>query len=163
MDWRNLFLSTEGRIGQKDFWLGALILFAIWVLTPVLHILAPLAWLLLLYLWICVFAKRLHDFGKSGLFILAPFIVGFIALTLGVIFGGVTVLSGIWTFAQGGGEPASWAAFFAALGIMLAFLCLAALFKFIFILWVGLSTGDAGANRYGPPPGTLINPTSTAA
>ncbi len=163
MDWRNLFLSPEGRIGQKDFWLGGLILLVIWLATPLLHIFAPLAWLLLLFPWVCVFAKRLHDFGKSGLLILAPLVVGVVAATLGVIFGGMTVFSAVWTYATGGGEPASWAALLGALGAMLAFLGIAALFKFVFILWVGLSPGDPGPNRYGPPPGSLVSHTPTTA
>ena len=27
MDWKTLFLDAKGRIGQKDFWIGFLILF----------------------------------------------------------------------------------------------------------------------------------------
>jgi uncharacterized membrane protein YhaH (DUF805 family) len=162
MDWQSLFLSPEGRIGQRDFWVGVLILFVVWILTPLLHLLAPLVWLVLLYPWVCVFTKRLHDFGKSGLLILVPFVVGFIAAVLGVIFGGVTVLSAIWTAMQGG--TLSLAVLLGALGTMLAFLGVAAVVKFVFILWVGLSPGDQAANRYGPPPGSLTTkPTPTAA
>jgi uncharacterized membrane protein YhaH (DUF805 family) len=164
MDWRTLFLSHEGRIGQKDFWIGGLILFVIWCLTPfVLHIATPVVWLVLLYPWVCVFAKRLHDFGKSGLFMLLPLIVGCLSVTLGVVFGGVTVISAIWAAMQGG-SIGSWAVFFGALGTMLAFVGVAALFKLIFILWVGLSAGDPGPNRYGPPPASLTSrPTPTTA
>jgi uncharacterized membrane protein YhaH (DUF805 family) len=157
MDWRTLFLSADGRIGQKDFWIGALILFVIWVLTPVLHIFAPLAWMILLYPWVCVFSKRLHDFGKSGFLILLPFVVGACAAVLAFIFGGVTVLSGIVTAMQGGVNPGSWAVFAGALGSMLVFIGIAGLFKFLFILWVGLSAGDPGPNRYGEPPGSLTS------
>ena len=39
----------------------------------------------------------------------------------------------------------------------------AAMFKIVFILWVGLSSGDPGPNRYGPPPGSLISPAPTTA
>jgi uncharacterized membrane protein YhaH (DUF805 family) len=34
-----------------------------------------------------------------------------------------------------------------------AFLLLAVVVKLVFLLWVGLSRGDPGPNRYGPPPG----------
>lgn len=165
MAWQTLFLSPEGRIGQKDFWIGVLILFVIWVVTPfVLHILSPIVWLVLLYPWVCVFAKRLHDFGKSGMWILAPFVVGFCAGVLGVIFGGVTILSAIWTAMMGGMHPVSWAVLLGAFGTMMAFIAVAGVVKLVFILWVGLSTGDTGANRWGPPPGSLTSrPTPTAA
>lgn len=163
MDWRTLYLSADGRIGQKDFWLGALILFVIWVLTPLLHILAPLAWLLLLYPWTCVFAKRLHDFGRSGFLILVPFVVGCLAVLAALVFGGVAALSAIFGAAQGGMGAGSWALFAGALGTAGAFLALAGLVKLIFILWVGLSRGDPGPNRYGPPPVSLTSPTAPTA
>jgi uncharacterized membrane protein YhaH (DUF805 family) len=163
MDWRTLFLSADGRIGQKDFWVGVLILFVIWLLAPALHILAPLVWLLLLYPWVCVFAKRLHDFGKSGLLILVPFIVAFVAVMFAGIFGGVTVVSAIWAAAQGGYQPTPWAMLFGALTVALGFLAFAGLVKFIFILWVGLSRGDPGPNRYGPPPSPVTSPTAPTA
>ncbi len=66
MDWRTLFLSPEGRIGQKDYWIGVLILFVVW--GPVSRLahagaagLAPADLSV-----VCVYAKRLHDAGRSG-------------------------------------------------------------------------------------------------
>jgi uncharacterized membrane protein YhaH (DUF805 family) len=163
MDWRTLFLSPEGRMGQKDFWIGFLILFVIWLLSPILHVLALLVWLALLYAWICLFAKRLHDMGKSAWLMLLPFGVAVIAGCLALVLGGVSAVSAIWAAAQGGFEPASWTAFFGALGAMVAFLGIAGLVKLVFILWVGLSRGDAGPNRWGPPPGSLTSPAASSA
>jgi uncharacterized membrane protein YhaH (DUF805 family) len=163
MDWRTLFLSPEGRIGQKDFWIGALILFLLGLLTPfIVHIMSPVVWLLLLYPWVCVFAKRLHDFGRSGLWIIAPFVIALLAFVLGLIFGGVTVIAAIIAGAQGG--TFSIPALLGALGAMLGFLAVAGVVKLVFILWVGLSTGDPGPNRWGPPPVSLTSrPTPTTA
>ena len=162
MNWQTLFLSPEGRIGQKDYWIGLLILFAVWVLSPVLHILAPLVWVALFYPWVCVAAKRLHDFGKSGWLVLVPVVVGIVALTLGVIFGGVSLFSAGYVAFNDGFEPSTWAVLLGALGVMLAFLCIAAVVKLVFLLWVGLSAGDPAANRYGPPPGAVTAPTPAA-
>ncbi len=36
------------------------------------------------------------------------------------------------------------------------FLCIAGVAKIVFLLWVGLSAGDRGDNRYGPPPVSLL-------
>jgi uncharacterized membrane protein YhaH (DUF805 family) len=159
MDWRTLFLSPEGRIGPKDFWIGVLFLFVVWVLSHVLHVLAPLIWLLMIYPWVCVFAKRLHDAGRSGWLILAPVAVGVAALILAVMFGGVGVIGALGTMATFGASPASWAALFAGVGVMMMFLCVAGVAKLAFTLWVGLSAGDPGENRYGPPPVSLMTAT----
>ena len=151
MDWKHVFLSPNGRIGQGQYWLGILILVIAWVLSHLFHIFAPLIWLLLIYPWVCVIAKRLHDFGKSGFFILLPFLVGAVLVTAAVMFGGLGAFGAIMTMLTQGTEPASWTAFFAGLGIMLACLALAGIVKLIFLLWVGLAPGDPGPNAYGPP------------
>ena len=156
MDWQALFLSGEGRIGRRDFWIGALILFVAWAIAPIFHLLAPVIWVLLLYPWVCVIAKRLHDFGRSGLLILIPFAVGAAAVTLGMVFGGLAAMGAIWGMTSGAAEPNGWAVAFGSLGIMAGFLALAGLVKIVFVLWVGLSPGDPGENRFGPPPRGLV-------
>ncbi len=162
MNWQSLFFSAEGRIGQAQFWMAVLILLVVWFFALALHVFAPLIWLVVAYCWVCVFAKRLHDFGKSGWLMLLPVAVWTIALTLGMIFGGITAISGLITAFTAGLHPASWAMLIGALGTMFAMFALAALVKFIFLLWVGLSPGDPGENRFGPPHGALPRPAATA-
>jgi uncharacterized membrane protein YhaH (DUF805 family) len=156
MDWGKLFLSAEGRIGQKDFWIGVLILIVAWVVSHLAHIFAPLIWLLLIYPWVCVYAKRLHDFDKSGWMMLIPVVVGFLALIGAIVVGGVAAIGAIFTAStDSGADAGNWMAVLGALGVALAFLCIAAIVKLIFLLWVGLSRGDPGPNRYGPPQGVV--------
>lgn len=157
MNWQALFFSADGRIGQKDFWIGVLALLLMWFLAPVLHLLAPVIWLVVMYCWVCVFSKRLHDFGKSGWLILLPVAVWTLALILATIFGGLTVLGAIATGMTAGMHPGSWGVMLGALGIMLTMFGVAALEKFVFVLWVGLSPGDPGENRFGSPPGSMIS------
>src|SRR4051794_40639013 len=109
MDWRTLFLSADGRIGVKDFWIGALVLVVAGMLALPLHIFAPVVWLLLMFGWVCVIAKRLHDFGKSGWLMLLPLALAMIAGLLALIFGGLSIAGAIWTGVTGGYEPSSWA------------------------------------------------------
>jgi len=154
MDWGRLFFSPEGRIGQRDYWLGVLILIVLWVLSHLAHIFAPLIWLLLLWPWVCVIAKRLHDFGKSGWMILIPVVIGCIAVIGAIVAGGVGVIAAIFAAATDGGSDAvNWMSALGALGVALVFLGVAAVVKIIFLIWVGAVRGDAGDNRYGPPPG----------
>jgi uncharacterized membrane protein YhaH (DUF805 family) len=154
MDWGRLFLSAEGRIRQQDYWLGVLILIALWVVSHLAHVLAPLIWLILVYPWVCVIAKRLHDFGKSGWLILVPFAVAFLAGCAALIAGGAAVIGMIFNAStEAANDWTSWGGVIGALGMAAAFLLVAVVVKLVFLLWVGLSRGDPGPNRYGPPPG----------
>jgi uncharacterized membrane protein YhaH (DUF805 family) len=161
MDWQTLFLKHDGRIGQKDYWIGALILFVIWMLSSALHLLAPLIWLALVYPWVCLIAKRLHDFGKSAWLILVPLVVACICGLLAVIFGGVSAVAAFVSAAGDWTDPRAWGVFAGALGLAVAFVAVAGLVKIAFLLWVGLRRGDVGPNLYGPPPVSLISPRPT--
>jgi uncharacterized membrane protein YhaH (DUF805 family) len=153
MDWSGLFLSAGGRIGQKDYWIGVLILFVVWVAAGLAHIFAPLVWLVLLYPWVCVVAKRLHDFAKSGWLILIPILIGFVALCLALIVGGAAAVGAlISAFSDAQLDANAWMTVAGVLGVAFAFLAVAGLAKIIFLVWVGLKDGDAGPNRYGPAP-----------
>ena len=163
MHWQTLFFSAEGRIGRKAFWTAALVLFVAWILSHLLHIFAPLIWLVLIYVWVCVYAKRLHDFGRSAVLILLPFVVIFIALTAAVVFGGLSVIGLLIAGAMHGIDPSGWAVMFGGLGVMAVCLAIAGLAKVLFLLWVGLTPGDPTANSYGPAPGTLPPPSPTPA
>ena len=155
MTWQSIFFSSNGRIGQKDFWIAALILFVAGILSFVLHLLAPLAWLVLAYCWICILSKRLHDAGRSGWLVLLPFVVGCAAVTISLVIGGIAV---IWAIATGGGAGLDPSVLWGSLGTAAALWGIAGLVKLVFLLWVGLSAGEAGDNRYGPSPAPWIRP-----
>ncbi len=161
MDWKKLYLDANGRIGQKDFWIGWLILFVVGIVLGMVTAGAPVVsaiiGLVLIYPGVCLFSKRLHDFGKSGWLAAIPYgISGAVqVLALLTAFG---VMSGMASgnAAMAGGAMAGLMGFglFAliALCVVLAFL-----------LWVGLSKGDPGENQYGPPPTPLIGGATTPA
>ena len=157
MNWQSVFFSTDGRMGQKAFWVGALILFLAWILSHVLHLLAPIAWLILTYCWICLFSKRLHDAGRSGWMTLIPFAVGCGAVMISLAVGGAAVISAL---ATGGvrDDLSSWGVLWGTLGIAVVLWAFACLANLIFVLWVGLGRPDAGENRYGPFPSPWLRP-----
>ena len=78
----NLFFSPSGRIGSQDFMKAGVILIAIGaglsvlkIISPATGLIAGIASLVLLFPWICIWLKRLHNGNKSG-----EMIVGYIAL-----------------------------------------------------------------------------------
>ena len=150
MNWGTLFFSAEGRIGQKDFWLAAVILLVFSVFIHALAGLGTLLWFLSAYCWICIYAKRLHDMGRSGWLQILPFVLGWLLMTVGFAFGVGSLLGLIFS-----GLPH----FFGGMmlgGLAVGFgaLMVGGLVHLILLLWLGLSPGQTGLNRYGPEPGT---------
>ena len=155
MNWQNLFLSANGRIGQKDFWLGFLIVFVASIVLGLIPILGQIAGLLLIYPTVCLYSKRLHDFGKTGWLAALPYGVGAVLMLIMLLAGGAAF------FGMASGSAAEAGGAMAAVG-MIGLLAVLAFFVWLgFTLWVGLSKGDPAANQYGPPPVSLIGGAAT--
>ncbi|MDB5431346.1 MAG: hypothetical protein JWP35_2462 [Caulobacter sp.] len=155
MDWKTLFLSTKGRIGQKDFWIGIAILTGIWWAA---HFVPPFGYLihvLLIFPFVCLHTKRLHDLGKSGFIQLIPDVVGLVCFIVGVMWLGTGLVSAV---ARGDGVAVAGLLMGALLLVVLVGLW--ALVSLGFLLWTGLAPGQPGDNRFGParPRSVLDNP-----
>ena len=83
LDWKTLFLDANGRIGQKDYWIGIIILFAAGVVLSWIPLIGTLVSIASIYFGVCVSSKRLHDMGKSGWLAAIPY--GVTALIAAVI------------------------------------------------------------------------------
>jgi uncharacterized membrane protein YhaH (DUF805 family) len=142
MDLKTRFLTAEGRLGRKDFWTGVLMIVGVQVLFGWIPLLGLLLELALIYPWVCLVAKRLHDFGRSGWLAAFPH-VSF--LVMAVIVGGLDAAGVIAIESQ----SASMGQVLIEGVIGLAYLTAA----FGFLFWVGLSKSDPQANAYGPTPG----------
>lgn len=155
MDWKKLFLTAEGRIGRRDFWIGIAIIFGIAVVAGWIPVLGQIIALVLIVPSVCLQAKRLHDMGKTAWLMLVPMGVGMVCGAIAGAMGGMAML-GIGA----GGEAAVAGAAMAGIGAFLVLL-LAVVVSFGFLLWVGLSSGDPGENRFGPPPVSLTGGTAS--
>ena len=124
IDWRELFLSADGRISRAPFLIGSAILIAITAIYeslvgPVGHWLTGLiVYPAILYAGACLASKRLHDRGRSG---------WWAALIL-------FALAVIWP------HPAGFIDFLLMLVLVWA------------AIELGLMESEQGANRYGPNP-----------
>ena len=147
-DWKTLFLQSNGRIGQKDFWIGFGILFIGGIIISLIPLIGGLISLALIYCWVCLYAKRLHDMGKSGWLAAIPTVLPGIVALLSVfaVFGTM----GAAAYGDASGMMAS-LGMIGALG-MLSFLVVVG-----FAIWCGVTAGDPGDNAYGPPPAPLAN------
>ena len=148
MDWKTLFLSANGRIGRQSFWIGVAILFVAGMVLNFIPIIGQLAALALTYCWVCVYSKRLHDFGKTGWLAAVPFVLVLLFAILGMMSVGGMAAMGAFS----GSEDAMAGAAMGGMGVMALASMLIGLLALAFLLWVGLTPGDAGPNRYGEPP-----------
>ena len=126
LDWKTLFLSARGRIGRRDFWIGFAMVMAVSALLNFLGPVGKIVGFASLWPMVCLHAKRLHDAGRSAWLMLAP-----AAVTLSQVMVAATMprtpLDGVLTV-------------------------LTMAVSAGFLLWVGLSPGQPGANHFGEPP-----------
>ena len=158
MDWKALFLTSSGRLGQKDFWIAFLILVVANIVAGLIPLLGQLVALALIFPMVCITAKRLHDFGKSGWLAAVPYVIGAVILVVGGVLGGMGLMLG-GLFGDGAGAAAA----LGGLGViaLMSFLAFAA--SLAFLLWVGLSRSDPEPNAYGPPPAAMFGGASPTA
>ncbi len=147
MNLGRVLFSPEGRIGQRDFWIGFLVLFVGGLLIHAVVLVGTLIWALSTYCWVCLFAKRLHDMGHSGWAQVWIYLFDVIAIAALLVGGLGSLLAAMVT-----GGHVGWGLIAGGLGLF----ALAALAWFVvrlgFVLWLGLSAGQVGDNRYGPAP-----------
>jgi uncharacterized membrane protein YhaH (DUF805 family) len=149
MNWGSLFFSAEGRVGQKDFWLAAAILFVFGVVAHAAIGIGTLLWLLSTYCWICLYSKRLHDIGRSGWVQIVPWVLGWFLIGAGLVMG----LGGLVGLMFSGLPHFLGGMVVGGVAIGLGFVFLSGLMHLLFLLWLGLTPGRTGPNRYGPEPG----------
>ncbi len=136
VSWAGLFLRSQGRIGRGRFWLGFAVLATLQTGACLVPHAGWFAFMVLAYGWICLYAKRLHDIGRSGWMTFWPILASLLALSAAAAF---------WlrTFDSRTDGPSL---FWVSIGSLGA----ACLIDLIFLAWVGLSPSEADENPYGP-------------
>jgi uncharacterized membrane protein YhaH (DUF805 family) len=148
MDFRALLLSPAGRVNREDFWIGFLILAALDLLILLIPAVGWIVVLASVYCWICLYIKRLHDMGKRAWLIAIPYGVWLIPVIAAVVMGGMAIVTGL----VNGDDSGTSFSVLAGLGGFLTACGVAALVGLAFLLWMGLTPGQAGDNKYGAPP-----------
>lgn len=167
MSWSHYLFSFDGRINRAKWWLFLLVVFAYIVastimlfvfgmITPVLAFIWGIVFLIgcvvLIYASFAVGVKRLHDRGKSGLWLLAfyvlPYVIGVVAFW--------TMLWGVLAWAlQMGSEMPNPAQAQAGLSAMMGAWWLYVIYTVIWVwalIELGILKGTDGSNQYGADP-----------
>jgi uncharacterized membrane protein YhaH (DUF805 family) len=146
-DWQKLLFSFEGRTRRSHFWIGWLICLGAGVVAGWIPLLGGLISLALIWPNLAISVKRLHDMGQSGWLIAIPWVVSIVGIFVAVGMIGVSALTN--TAALEREDPA---AILALVGPAIGLFGLLLLVNLGFLLWIGLSEGQRGDNRYGPNP-----------
>jgi uncharacterized membrane protein YhaH (DUF805 family) len=143
MDWRKLLLEVDGRIRRRDFWIGFAVVMPVSILCNLIPKVGLLLGLLTVWPMICLHAKRLHDMGRSAwLMLVPPAFTVCASLAAGLL--GLRLASG-----PGVITPALLSL---SHGISVALIAsgLSLAVESAFVLWVGLTPGERGLNRFDP-------------
>lgn len=149
MDWKTLFLSADGRIGRKEFWIGFAILFAASVVLNMLPVIGQIIGLLLIWPQVCITAKRLHDMGRTGWLMLVPVAVAIVCSLIASLTVGASLFSAA-ILGSSGTDMAAAGSALAGVGAASAVMGVALLVYLAFLLWIGLTPSQEGMNRFDP-------------
>ena len=147
LDWQKLLFSFEGRTRRSHFWIGWLICLGAGVVAGMIPIIGQIISLALIWPNLAIAVKRLHDMGKSGWLAAIPWVVGIVGAIAAVSMMGVSALTNASALEEG--DPA---AVMALMGPAMGLFAVIGLICLGFLLWIGLSDGQPGDNRYGPNP-----------
>lgn len=145
----------EGRMRRSHFWISWGILFAAGFVLGLIPILGSFIGLALLYPQIAVQVKRLHDMGRSGWWVVAPFVANIILFIVAIF----AIMGNVALNSQGleNEDPAAMMAMFGSIGgIVLFFLVI----NLGWLLWIGIVDSQPGRNKYGPNPKNPIDDTA---
>ncbi|MES2834761.1 MAG: DUF805 domain-containing protein [Pseudomonadota bacterium] len=146
-DWQKLLFSFEGRTRRSHFWIGWLICLGIGVVAGWIPLIGFVISIGLIWPNLAITVKRLHDMGMSGWLAAIPFVANIVGCIMIFVSVGASVFMNAAAL-----ENEDPAAIMALLGPMFGILGILFLVNFGFLLWVGLSEGKPGSNKYGPNP-----------
>lgn len=141
-DFNRLYLSTEGRIGRAQYWLGAIVLGVISIIVTFIaarvvggtaYIVVLLIWQLIIsYLAYNLMAKRFQDRDKASTYALYAIVALFILSAIS-----------LFTTPPPGEMPG---------GISIVVSLITLVIAIWLLIELGILRGTVGSNQYGPDP-----------
>ncbi|HYD27375.1 DUF805 domain-containing protein [Brevundimonas sp.] len=146
-DWKQLFFSFEGRTRRSHFWIGWLVCLGLGVVFGWIPILGFFLSIALIWPNLAITVKRLHDMGHSGWLAAIPYVVGIVGSIAAVMMIGASAFMNASAL-----ENEDPAAIFALIAPAMGLFGVMLLVGFGFLLWIGVTDGQRGDNRFGPDP-----------
>ncbi len=145
-DAQHVLLSFNGRIRRQHFWIGWLICLGLGVVLGWIPLFGTLLSIALIWPNLAISVKRLHDMGHTGWLVAIPWVAGIAGIIAAFMSAGVAALTAGYMNTD---DPA---AVLAIIGPMFGILAIVGLIQIGFLLWIGISEGQKGDNRFGPNP-----------
>ncbi|WP_395944579.1 DUF805 domain-containing protein [Brevundimonas sp.] len=148
-DFVTAMFAFEGRLRRSHFWIGFLIIFGASLVLGWIPFLGALISLALIWPNLAISVKRLHDMGKSGWLVLAPFGINIVLMIIAFVMmiGGIAASGGDADYYENNPTAA-----LAMMGPAFGLFAIAGLVGLAFLLWIGLVDSQKGENRFGPNP-----------
>jgi uncharacterized membrane protein YhaH (DUF805 family) len=137
--------KIDGRSSQKEYWLSVALIYGLSIVfIGVFHLRGVGGFTF----WILIYARRLHDIGKSLWWGVGATLLSTLAFVAGFLALGPNLRAATHGQTHNINGHAA-VAFLGWIGCGL-------LMHLGFVLWLGLQKGDTGENRFGPPPSTKV-------
>lgn len=146
-DFASALFSFNGRLRRQHFWISWLILLGAGVVLGWIPFLGIILSLAMIWPNIAIVVKRLHDMGKSGWFVVIPWVANIVGFVMIISAVGMAIITNPGAFES---EDPSVA--LSMLGSMMGGLSIMFLVNIAFLLWIGISDSQRGDNRFGPNP-----------
>lgn len=146
-DWKQLFFSFEGRTRRSHFWIGWLVCLGLGVVSGWIPVLGLLLSIALIWPNLAITVKRLHDMGHTGWLAAIPYVIGIVGSIVAVMMMGASAFMNASAL-----ENEDPAAILALIGPAMGLVGVMLLIGLGFLLWIGLTDGQRGDNRFGPDP-----------
>ena len=146
-DFASAMFSFNGRLRRQHFWISWLILLGAGVVLGWIPILGTILSLAMIWPNIAIVVKRLHDMGKSGWFVVVPWVANIIGFFMIVSAVGMAIFTNPQAF-----ESEDPSAALSMLGSMMGGLAVMFLVNIAFLLWIGITDSQRGDNKFGPNP-----------
>jgi len=146
-DFKTALFSFEGRLRRSHFWIGWLICLGIGVVAGWIPLIGFIISLGLIWPNLAITVKRLHDMGLTGWLAAIPFVANIVGVVMMFVSVGASVFMNAAAL-----ENEDPAAIMALIGPMFGIIGILVLVNLGFLLWIGLTEGKPGPNKYGPNP-----------
>jgi len=146
-----MFSFFTGRSNRQEYWASVALLIVAALALEALHMQAASAAITIM--WVITWIRRLHDIGKPGWFSLIPLGIVLALAIAGLVIGGDAFVKTMADAEATGAMPAMDRNAYIFMGVVFVGLIV----QFGFTIWLGIRKGDAGNNRFGPPPGAGEN------